>query len=362
MNATDLRIPGPTPLPPPVMRAMQREMIVPRGATFGSLYKDLLRQIRLVHNTQGDAFVFPGTGSAGWEIAIVNTLSPGDTVIAAINGNFGVRFAAVAEAFGLNVVRVEVEWGQGIGPDQLRPALQAHPDARAVLLVHNETSTGVTNQLAEIGPLVRAHGALLLVDSVSGAAAIPIEMDAWQVDLIASGSQKAWMCPPGLTIVTAGPRVWQAYDRSAFPRFFWDLKAAKESGDAGSTRTTAPLTLIYALKAACDMIEAEGLDALYERHRQMGQLVRDGLSDLGFRLLPAPEYVSDSVTAAYPPRGIEAPDIVEELRSQFGISIGTGQAHMRDRIIRIGHMGWVHEPELRRTLGAISTVLKGLGS
>lgn len=356
MKATDLRIPGPTPLPPAVMRAMQRDMIPHRGAAFRAMFSELLAQLRRIHRTDGDVIVLPGTGSAGWEAAIVNATSPGDKVLAFVNGDFGDRFARVAAAFRLNVVRVDVEWGQAATVEVVRPALEAHPDARAVLYTFNETSTGVANPLSEVGPLVREHGAALLVDGVSGVAGLPLEMDTWGVDLILSGSQKAWMCPPGLVIIGVGPRLWEFYGRSEFPRFFWDLGAARKQAAQGNTPTTAPLTMLYALKAACDMLEAEGIDAVYERHRRLGALVRDGLQSLDYRLLANLPFASDTVTAAYPPASIAPPNVIKRMRSDYGIEIAGGQAHLREAIIRIGHMGWSHEPELRRAVDALGEV------
>jgi aspartate aminotransferase-like enzyme len=359
-SATDLRIPGPTPVPPQVMKAMQRPMIPHRGASIHELFTPLLEQVRRIHGTEGDVVILPGSGSAGWEAAIVNALSPGDTVISFITGDFGERFADVAGAFGLNVVRVEVSFGEAATVDDVRPALEAHPDAAAVLYTYNETSTGVTNPLAEVGPLVRAHGALLLVDAVSAAAGLPLEMDRWGVDLALSGSQKAWMCPPGLVIIAFGSRVWDAYKRSSFPRFFWDFGPAVRYAAKGETPMTAPETLLYALKAACDMIDGEGLDAVYARHARLGELVRQGLQELGFRPFANPAFASNTVTAVRPPEGLDAPAIIAEVRRGSGIVLAGGQGAYTNEIIRVGHMGWVHEPELRRTLGALKESLERL--
>lgn len=362
MDATNLRIPGPTPLPPAVLRAMQRPMIPHRGEEFRAFFRGLLEQVRRVHGTEGDVVVLPGTGSAGWEAAIVNTLSPGDTVLSFVTGDFGERFARVAERFGLRVERIAVEWGQAATADVVRAGLERHPDARAVLYTYNETSTGVANPLAEIGPLVRQHGALLLVDGVSAVAGLPLEMDAWGVDLVLSGSQKAWMCPPGLVILAVGERVWEHYGAAGYPRFFWDLGTARDAAAKGDLPTTAPLTLLYALKAACDMIEAEGLAAVYARHRRLAERVRAGVETLGYRLFADRAHASDTVTAAVPPEGVAVRDVVARMRQEFGIEIADGQGPIKDRIIRIGHMGWVHEPEIERTLAALDAVTTSLAA
>ncbi len=361
MRVTDLRIAGPTPIPPAVMQAMQRPMIYHRGNTFRVFFKRLLQRLVQIHQTEGSVLVLPGTGSAGWEIALVNTLSPGDRVLAVVNGDFGARWARVAERFGLEVVRVEVPWGYAATVEHVRPALEAHPDVKAVLYTYNETSTGVANPLAEMGDLVRRHGALLLVDGVSAVAGMPLEMDAWGVDLVFSGSQKAWMCPPGLVIVGVGPRAWGATKAARFPRAFWDLREYREQAETGDMPSTAPLTLLYALEAACDLIEAEGLERVFARHRALAELVRSGATELGFRLFADPSFASPTVTALLPPEGLDADTVVQGLRTRHGIEVNAGQGRLRGKILRIGHMGWVHEPELRRVLAALGdiTALRG---
>lgn len=356
MRVTDLRIAGPTPIPPAVMQAMQRPMIYHRGATFRAFFKGLLRQLERVHRTEGSVLVLPGTGSAGWEIALVNTLSPGDRVLAVVAGDFGERWANVAARFGLRVERVEVPWGSATTADVVGRALEENPDVKAVLFTYNETSTGVANPLPEVGELVRQHGALLLVDGVSAVAGMPLEMDSWGVDLIFSGSQKAWMCPPGLVIVGVGPRAWAASERASFPRAFWDLREYRAHVKTGDLPSTAPLTLLYALQAACDLIEAEGLEQVFSRHRALAEIVRDGATRLGYQLFADPSYASPTVTALLPPAGLAADMVVRELRERHGIEVNGGQGRLRGKILRVGHMGWVHEPELLRLLAALEDV------
>jgi aspartate aminotransferase-like enzyme len=235
--SVNFRLPGPTPLPPQVLAALGREMIPHRGPAFRGLYREILELAREVHRTEGDVLTWAATGSAGWEVAVVNLLSPGDPVLVAVNGNFGERFAQVADRLGVDVRRLDVPWGEAVLPEQLRSALEAHPDVRAVFLVHNETSTGVTNPLRGLAAVAREHGALVVVDAVSAAGALPLKVDEWGIDFVFSGSQKAWMCPPGLLIVAAGPRAWDAHQRSTYPRFFWDLSEAKKWAEQGMTPT-----------------------------------------------------------------------------------------------------------------------------
>jgi aspartate aminotransferase-like enzyme len=356
-----LRIPGPTPVPPEVIEAMRRPMIPHRGPAFKAFYPEVLRLARQVHRTEGDVFTWPASGSAGWEVAVVNLLSPGDPVLATINGDFGVRFARVATAFGLDVRRLEVPSGQAVTPDRLRRALDEHPDVKAVFLVHNETATGVTNPIAELARLVRDHGALVVVDSVSGVGGLPLEMDEWGLDFVLSGSQKAWMCPPGLLICAVGPGAWEAVERSTFPKFYWDLRANRKSAAEGMTPTTPSLTLLYAYHAALERIVGEGVDEVWDRHRRLGDLTRAGVADLGLALHADPAYASNTVTAIKMPDGIPARELVKAARHQHGLELGAGQGAEADAMIRIGHMGWVDEPELRRTLDVLAAVLADRG-
>jgi aspartate aminotransferase-like enzyme len=358
----NFRLPGPTPLPPQVLTALGREMIPHRGPAFRALYSETLDLARKMHRTDGDVLTWAATGSAGWEVAVVNLLSPGDPVLIAVNGNFGERFAGVAGRFGIDVRRIDIPWGQAVQPGQLRLALEEHPEVRAVFLVHNETSTGVTNPLRELAEVVRDHGALVVVDAVSAAGALPLEVDAWGIDFVFSGSQKAWMCPPGLLIVAAGPRAWAAQQRSTYQRFFWDMGEAKKWADQGMTPTTPPLSMIYAFWAALGMVADEGLEQVWERHRRLGVMTRAGIAAAGLRLFAPLGFESDTVTAFLPPPDVTAKQLLEMLRRDYGVEAQGGQAHLADLLIRVGHMGWVHEPEMRQAIDAIADACIRLSS
>ncbi len=356
----NFRLPGPTPLPPQVTAALSREMIPHRGPVFRSLYRETLRMARDAHRTDGDVLTWAATGSAGWEVAIVNLLSPGDPVLAAVNGDFGERFSRVAVRLGLDVRRTEASWGEPLQPDALHASLNDHPDVAAVLLVHNETSTGVTNPLQELAAVVRDHGALVIVDAVSAAGALPLETDSWGLDFVFSGSQKAWMCPPGLLIVAVGRRGWDAHAQSRFPRFFWDLADVKALADQGMTPTTPPLSMIYAYHAALQMIGAEGIENVWQRHRALGELTRDGVRRAGLHLLARSGFESNSVTAFHPPAGVAASEMLRMLRDEFGVEAQGGQSHFAEKLIRIGHMGWVHEKEMLEAILAIGEAVQRL--
>jgi aspartate aminotransferase-like enzyme len=328
-------------------------MISHRGPAFQSLYRETLEMVRRAHRTDSDVLTWPASGSAGWEVAIVNLFTPGDAVLAVVNGDFGERFARVAARLGLEVRRLDVPWGAPVTADDLQSALKAQPEVSGVLVVYNETSTGVTNPLPELAAVTRDHGALVVVDAVSAAGAIPLEVDSWAIDFVFSGSQKAWMCPPGLLIVAAGPRAWAAYDRSRYAKSYWDLGEARRMAERGMTPTTPPLSLIFAFQAALKMILDEGLENVWERHQRLGSMMRDGVRAAGLELFAQPGFESNSVTAFVPPEGVGAKEMLAMLRDDFNVEAQGGQAHMADRLIRVGHMGWVHEAEIIQAAAAV---------
>lgn len=352
-----LRIPGPTVVHPDAVMAQTRDMIPHRGPGLISFYRELLRKVRAIHRTDGDVLVWPGSGSAGWEAAITNLLRPGDTVVATVSGAFGDRFASIGTSFGLDVHRIEVPWGDAVPVDRFASALDEATDVKAVFITHNETSTGVTNPLPELAALGRKAEALVIVDAVSSAAAIPLEVDEWELDWVLSGSQKAWMCPPGLMLSSVSARALAAAKHSGYPRFFWDIEAMKQAADNGTTATTPPLSLLYALDAAVDAMLAEGIEHLWERHHRLGRLMRDGLRDLGLDLLADQEFASDSITAFAPPPGTTSSELHDRVLDLSGIEIAVGQGAQTESINRIGHMGWVDEPELRATLEALALAI-----
>ena len=352
-----LRIPGPTPVPPAVLEAMAMPMMPHRGADMKQLVHALRGKLQQVHRTDAHAMVWSGSGSAGWEAAIQNTCRPGDKVVATICGDFGRRFADVAERLGLTVTRVEVPWGQALTADLVAAALADVEDARAVLVTHNETSTGVTNPLAEIAQAARDAGALVLVDAVSSAAAMPLETDAWGLDWVISGSQKAWMCPPGLMVAAVSDRALQAVPDAGYHRFFWDVRKMAEGFQSGHLPTTPAIPLLRGLDVALDMMLEEGIEAMWRRQADLGAYIRGALSDLGLELYADPDAASASLTAVRPPAGVTASELRSRIRDDSGIEVAIGQGAEAEAVMRIGHMGWTHEPELEATIESIARVV-----
>lgn len=354
--AINFRLPGPTPLPPQVIAAMQKPMISHRGPELKLFYRSILDRLKTVHRTESDVLVWPASGSAGWETAIVNLLSPGDAVLMVVTGDFGDRFRTVAGLFGLDVRTLDIPWGSAATPEQIRVALEANPDVKAVFLTHNETSTAVTNPLKESAAVIRAHGALVVVDAVSSAAGLPLLVDEWGIDFVMSGSQKAWMCPPGMMIAAIGPRVWDAYEKSTYHKFFWDLKSARTFADQGMTPTTPPLTSLYALDAALDLILEEGVERVWKRHAELGERTRRGIEAMGLPLFADPSYASNTVTAVSLPEDVSAKSVIAVMSERHAVVVQGGQGYLADRMIRIGHMGWVTASDIDGTLEALDDV------
>jgi aspartate aminotransferase-like enzyme len=360
--AQNLRTPGPTPLPPQVQAAVGRDMINQRGPEFAALLRDLCARTPALHrSTAADVLFFPACGTGGLEASIVNLFSPGDTVISAAIGYFGERSAKIARAFGLKVVSCDVAWGEAAAPELVRQALLDHPEAKAVLTTHNETSTGVTNDLQALGRVCAERGVLFVVDAISSMVALPLEMDEWGCDLVISGSQKAWMCPPGVAIVAVGPRAWAAHRRATLPRYYWDFTLTKEAHAKGFSPATPALSIMFGLHAAVELIEAEGLENVWARHARIGALVRRRLGELGLGVFGDPRHPSDTVTAIEVPAGITPAALLERLRDEYDVILANGQGPLADRVVRLGHLGWVHEPEIEAALDALAAALRDLG-
>jgi aspartate aminotransferase-like enzyme len=353
-----LRIPGPTPVPPAVLQAMTLPMIPHRGQEMAAIVRGIRAKLQELHRTEGEVMAWSGSGSAGWEAAIVNCLRPGDHVVVTVCGAFGDRFAMVSERLGLRVTRIESPWGEPVTAAQVAAALATANDVRAVMVTHNETATGVTNPLREIAEVVRAAGALVIVDAVSSAAAMPLETDAWGLDWVISGSQKAWMCPPGLMIAAVSDRAMQAAARDGgFPRFFWDAERMANGMRTGQMPTTPAIPLLRGLDVALDMMLAEGVERMWERQAELGGYLRAALVDLGLRLYAAPGYESASITAVRPPAGMTGSELRGRIREDSGIEVATGQKPEADAVIRIGTMGWTGRPELEATVESIGRVI-----
>jgi aspartate aminotransferase-like enzyme len=358
----NLRVPGPTPLPDDVRQAQAAPMIDHRGSEFAAMLPEISHGIATLIGTSGEVLLLTASGTGALEAAIVNTLSPGDRVLAVSIGSFGDRFAAIAETYGASVERLDVPWGEAADPAALRDHLASHDPYAAVLLTHNETSTGVVNPLRELVAAVReAPGApLSLVDGISGLGAMPFEMDAWGVDLVASASQKAWMASPGIAIVAMNERAREAGERARMPRFYFDLGQARRWVEKGQTPWTPAVSVLFGLRVGVRRLLAEGRETTWRRHAALSSAVQAGAEALGLQLVAAEGRRSATVTAAWLPDGIEWPAFTGELRRR-GLAIAGGQGKLAGKILRIGHMGDVSLDALTDALRVLAETLTEFG-
>jgi len=362
-SRVNLLIPGPTPLPPEVREAMSTAMVDHRGAEFGRILRDVLAGVAQIFQTTSPVLMFAASGTGGLEAAVVNVLSPGDRVLALSCGMFGDRFASVARAFGAEVIVEEAPWGCGIDPQQVTEALRRHARVRAVLVTHNETSTGVTNDLRGIAEAVRGSGALLLVDAVSSLGAIDLRADAWGLDVVVTGSQKALMGPPGGVFISVSPNAWEASKVARMPRHYFSFAMARDqlASEAAYTPFTPAIPVISALAVSIPMILREGLPARFAHHRRLAEMTRTGVQALGLELFAQARWASETVTAVRVPAGIDGKELRARLREQFGVAVAGGQGALDGRIFRIGHMGYVQEAQIVEALAALERVLAELG-
>src|SRR5213082_1194965 len=358
--STQLRIPGPTPLPDRVVRSMKRPMIDHRGPEFAAILAEVTAGAKRVFKTKNDLLLLTSSGTGGLESAVANLVSPGDEVVVALCGNFGERFAALAAAYGSDVVRLEFEWGQPVDPDDLARVLAKHHKAKVLLLTHNETSTGLTNPLSRLARVARDADRIVVVDGVSSISSIAIETDAWGIDVAVSGSQKGWMAPPGIALVTVSDRAWEQQAKARSPRFYFDWKEAKTWADKGMTPFTPAIPVAFALQEGLHMLEEEGLANVYERHARLARATQAGLQALGFQLFAQDGYRSNTVTSALPPEGLEVAALRKLLDARYGVVIAGGQGKMTGKMVRVGHLGAVAEGDVVQVIWALEQALEEL--
>ncbi len=354
----NLRIPGPTPLPPQVVAALQRPMINHRSPVFADLQNRIVDRLRDIFETTNDILILPGSGTGGLESALVNSLSPGDHVLACIAGQFGKRFAEIATAFGADVHSLDFAPGSAIDPGKVAESLRAAPNTRAVLVTHNETSTGVLHPLQAIAQAVHQNSnALVVVDAVSSLGATRVAADEWGLDVVVTGSQKALMSPPGMALISISQHAWHTYEHATTPRFYWDWMRWKKWAAKGQTPWTPAVSVYFALDAALDIIHQEGLANVYARHSRLADWTRSRALQLGMSLFADPRHASPSVTAVRPPEGLDANALVRRMRQEHDVEVAGGQGELSGKIIRIGHLGYVHDADMQDTIYALERTL-----
>ena len=363
-----LQIPGPTNVPGRVLEALARPTIDHRGPEFADLGRACLDGMRRIFRTAGRVYVFPASGTGAWEAALVNTLSPGDRVLVYETGHFARLWAEVARRLGLVVEAIEGDWRSGIDPGAVEEALARDTGPapiRAVAILHNETSTGAASDVAAVRRALDTcgHPALLLVDTVSSLASMPCEHDGWGVDVTVAGSQKGLMLPPGLGFNAVSEKAWRASAEAKLVRSYWDWRAMDEPNAAGYFPFTPATNLLFGLREAVAMLEEEGLERVFERHRRLAAATRRAVQAWGldFNCRP-PEHRSASLTAVRMPDGWSADALRALVLERFDVSLGNGLGKLRDRVFRIGHLGDLNDVTVLGTLAAVEMGLSLAGA
>ena len=363
-QSPQLRIPGPTPVPDRVERAMAAPMINHRGPEFKALLPELENGLKWAFQTKNDMLIFPASGTGGLESAVANLVSPGERIIVVTIGAFGDRFADLGEAFGAQVIRYALPWGEAADPQDLDELLGQEPDVASVLVTHNETSTGVTNRLQALAEVVKRRQRLLIVDGVSSIGSIELPVDDWGVDVAITASQKGWMLPPGVTMLSISKAAWQRQANARAPRFYFDWERAQKLQAKGMTFTTPAMSILFGLRESLTMMREEGLSTIFQRHLRIAAGFRAAGRSLGLRLLAAdPDTASPTVTALYFPDPLsgEKSETVLKTWRDLGLVVGEGQGKLAGKIFRIGHLGAVYDEDVAATVELLERGLEANG-
>jgi aspartate aminotransferase-like enzyme len=352
--------PGPTPVPPEALAAMARPAIYHRSPDFEAVLADVRDGLKMVFQTQGEVILMAASGTGALEAAVVNTLARGDRALVIRGGKFGERWAEICKGHGVPFEAIDVEWGKAIDPQRVADALQRLPDVRAVFATHSETSTGVLHDIQAIAEVVRPTPAVMVADCVTSLGVTDVQTDAWGLDVVVAGSQKALMIPPGLAFCSMSERAWAAAGRSDLPKFYFNLAAERKNLLKNQNAFTPAVSLVVALRETLAMIKAEGLANVFARHDRLAAATRAAVQALGCALFA--ERPGLACTAAIPPPGTEASAIVKTLRVEHGITIAGGQDRLKGKIFRISHMGYVDASDIVTVIGALERTLAHLGA
>lgn len=359
-----LMTPGPTPVPPAVLAAMSLPIVHHRTPGFRAMFGKLLASLQEIYRTAGDVLLYTASGTGGMDAAVSNTCSPGDRVLVVSAGNFGERWLSIAGAYGCDVQELRYPWGEVPSPEDVGAKLEEIGGAHAVFLTHSETSTGVVLDLQETAARIRPSGALVVVDAISSLGAIPCDTDAWGLDVVVSGSQKALMTPPGLALISVSPAALEASTNATSPRFYFDWGATLESQheDPPVNPFTPAIPAVLGLDVAVSLLLEEGLEAVFERHIRLGRAARAGVKALGLELFSPDDDTSAVVTAVRMPAEIDAGEVITDLFTRFGITMEGGRKELAGKIVRIGHVGYVDVFDVTTQLAALELVLSEAGA
>ena len=355
-----LLTPGPTPIPPRVLETMARPIIHHRTPEFQKVIQEVEEDLKVVYQTKNEVLIFAASGTGAMEGSVVNLLSPGDKALVVRGGKFGERFGEICQAYGIEFTAIDVEWGKTVDPKKIDDILKKDKKIKAVYTTLCETSTGVAADIEAIARVLKNYEAVLVVDAISGLAAIPIKTDEWGVDIVVAGSQKGLMIPPGLAFVSVSSKAWQMIEKSTLPKYYFDFKAYKKAIAKIDTPFTPAVNLMIALREALKIIKEEGLDVIFERHKKLASAVRSAVKAMELELFSLDAY-SDGVTAVKVPQGIDGEKLVKTMRDKYGVGIAGGQDEMKGKIFRIATMGYITASDLIVCIATLETVLSEMG-
>ena len=363
-DKTFLMIPGPTPVPESVLLDMAKHPVGHRSSEFSSILKEVYADLKDVFQTKNDVFVLTASGTGAMEAALSNLVNEGDNMLSLVIGNFGERWAKIAESLGANVERMAVEFGQAIDGNALKERLDADVDKKIkiVTLTHNETATGVTNDVKNLVALIKEHGAVSVVDGVTSIAALNCPMDEWGIDVLVSGSQKGFMIPPGLAFIAVSDKAYSVYEQCKHPSFYFNWGAYRKSVRDASTPYTPAVNLFVALHTALKIMKNEGLSNIHARHKKLATALRSAIKAIGLELFVKDESIASyAITAVLPPAGVSVPDIRATLKKDYDIVVANGQNALKDKIFRMGTLGFVCERDLLAAIASLEASLYKLG-
>jgi serine---pyruvate transaminase len=353
--------PGPTPVPPEVLAATAQPMIHHRGSDFRETLGRVIERLRLVFQTESEMLTFTSAGTGVMESAVQNLCSPGDRVLVVSHGYFGERFASIAQVYGCDLVHLRYPWGESPSADEVGEKLEEMGGAKAVFVTHSDTSTGVVSDLRSIAERLNGTDAITVVDAISSLAAVPLETDAWGLDVVITSSHKALMCPPGLAFASASERALAAARDGTSPRFYFDWERTRASQEKGENPFSPAISLYLGLDVALGMILDAGLEAAFERHVRLGRACRAGVKAMGLELFSPDEDRAAVVTAIRIPADVDGQGIVRSMRERSGVTIIGGQGELRGKIVRIGHIGYVDVYDVTTALAALEIAMVEAG-
>ncbi|MGE5472997.1 MAG: pyridoxal-phosphate-dependent aminotransferase family protein [Ignavibacteriales bacterium] len=360
-----LMTPGPTMIPPSVLEKLGKQIIHHRTKEFGAIFTEFNDNLKFVFQTKNHVLTFASSGTGAMESAIANLFSVGDKVIVASIGNFGDRFAKIAAAFGLDVDKIAVEWGGAVDPQIIEDKLKEDKEdkIKAVIVTHNETSTGVSNDIETIAKIVSKTNKIFIIDAISSIGGLDIQTDNWGIDVVIGSSQKALMAPPGLAFASVSEKAWEAHKNSKLPKFYWNYSAYRKvlEQDSPDTPYTPAISLIIAQNEAIKLIKEEGLQNVFKRHKKLALATQAGVEALGLELLPDKKVSSYIITAIKAPEGIDIENVRKIMNNKYDIMVTGGQQHLKGKILRIGHCGFVDKFDLIKAFTALEYSLQECG-